>query len=179
MPSENGIGAILKNCTKIWAPLLISGVRCLNLSCGKKRSWHIMCRWYHDVVIDREKERSHCIKKNLNMPPRSQKKGPRLPCTCTVCRGAVMSARTVHLHNSRPRYNPTLGSGSSYQIGSCQPIFGSLINSTTLQGTNPMASPLTKNPIPTAATQIWMPTVPKCKVHSRGQGPGFRMENSQ
>ena len=108
VPSENGIGAILKNCTKIWAPLPISGVRCLNLSCGKKRSWHIMCHWYHDVVIDREKERSHCIKKNLNMLPRSQKKGPRLPCTCTVCRGAVMSARTVCLHNSRPRYNPTL-----------------------------------------------------------------------
>ena len=57
-----------------------------------------------------------------------------------------MSARTVRLHNSRPRYNPTLGSGSSYQIGSCQPIFGSLINSTTLQGTNTTTSPLMNNP---------------------------------
>jgi hypothetical protein len=176
MPSENGIGAILRNCTKIWALLPISDVRRLNLSCGnlrQKRSWH------YDVVL------KGCVKKDLKMQPRSRKKGPRLPCTCSVCRGAMMSARTVRLHNLRPHFNPTLGSGSSYQmIGSChwdwqQPIFGSVVNSTTLQGTNPTTSPLMNNPMPTAATRIWMPTVPKpCKL-SRSRGQEFRLENSR
>ena len=60
-----------------------------------------------------------------------------------------MSTRTVHLHNSRPRYD-AMGGGSSYPRGSChQHIFGSLANSTTFQ-----PAPVMKNQIPTLVTPI-------------------------
>ena len=124
-----GWGPVRTGSEQFWGTVQEYELRCRYLACAVW-IWVVaktfLAHGHCDIVGDTQSQ--SCVKKTLKMPPQSRKKESRLPCTCTVCRGAMMSARAVRLHKSQPRYNTTLASGSSHQISSRpQPILDLLL----------------------------------------------------